>query len=124
MAAVAVGVLLHTGCRAGTPPVAVPTDAPASPAPPASPGEWVAVFAVGSPDDLEDESARIQDRAPANIAVSPVSCWEGLLAALDAETDAYVAAVTAGSPEELEEAVARVGLEVTFRGQLLGRCTD
>ena len=114
---------LMAGCREG-----MRKDAPAAPDPPASletaSGEWIAVFAVGEPDDLEDESATIEESASENIAVSPASCWEGLPEALAVQSDAYVAAVTAPSRAELEQVVTRVGLEVMFRGRLPGRCGD
>lgn len=120
LAAVVALVVALGACRS-----AAPTGGKGpSPSPSPAGGPWVAVFATGDPDSLEDESALIRRRAPGNVAVQPVSCWEGLAETLGETGDVYVAAVVAATEPELDRAVARVGLEVVFRGPAASMCLD
>jgi hypothetical protein len=88
--------------------------------------EWIAVFDVArSPDQLDPSTEELLETAGSeHIAVSPISCWEGLPEKLHSGVDAYVAAVYGPGEEELDEVIEAVGREPIFRGELAAYCID
>ena len=92
---------------------------------PTSPREWVAVFdAARRIEALDPSQDELLDTAGRNIAVGQVECWTGLASEVGAGAGWYVAAVVAPTEEELDAAVARVGRELMFRGELEAHCVD
>ena len=104
-----------------------PRAGPGSPSPTfegvteASPGsrEYLAVFETAEdPEDLEALQEEILEEAPANAAISPAGCWDEVPEELGISAGEYVAGVVAASAESLQEAVAAVGREPIFEGQV------
>lgn len=87
--------------------------------------EWVAVFET-APDseDLEEQQARILERAEGNVLVGPAGCHEGLARELSVSRGDYVAGVVASTRAELRAAVRRVDQEPIFEGHLPLLCGD
>lgn len=88
--------------------------------------EWIAVFDVArDPDQLDPSTEELlQTAGRDHIAVSPISCWEGLPEELNSGVDAYVAAVYGPGKAQLDEVIEAVGREPIFRGELVAYCID
>ena len=103
-------------------------DEPADPAPATSvqpsvgTERWLAAVEVApKADDLDAATERLRDPLGEALVVSPVDCFEGLPAGLDAR---YLIGAVGDSSDDVEQLVVDAGEKVLFTASVTVLCTD